>query len=106
MGRPRKEPLTDMEKLAKKIGDDAETVLRELEAMDVEALNKRIAQANHAIVETKSELEADQPNGAPSEYMEAKANAKLLSSGFREVKKRQTAIIGVCLQLRKDRGAA
>ncbi len=105
MGRPRKEPLTEMQKLAKKIGDDAEEVLKELEAADVETLNKRIAQANHAIVDTKAELEADLPNGGPNPYMVAKEDVKTLSEGFRGVKKRQNAIIAVCLQLRNDRGA-
>jgi hypothetical protein len=101
MGRPRKnqEPLTDLQKMAKKIGDDWEDMLKELEAMDVESLNKRIAQANQAISDTKTELEAN-PN-----YVQAKEDAKLLSSGFREVKKRQNAVIAVSVQLRKDKGA-
>lgn len=99
MGRPRKEPLTEMQKLAKKIGTDAEDVLKELEAMEVVDLNKRIAQANQAISETKSELDKNEA------YTEAKDTAKLLSSGFREVKARQNAIIAVCVQLRKDKGA-
>jgi len=98
MGRPRKEPLTEMQKLAKKIGPDAEDVLKELEAMEVVGLNKRIAQANQAISDTKAELN---DNAA---YVEAKENVKVLSSGFREVKGRQNAIIAVCVQLRKDRG--
>ena len=110
MGRPkgsfgRKEPLTEMQKLAKAIGTDGEDVLRELEAADTEALNKRIAQATQSISDTEAELKADQPNGDPSEYVQAKENIKLLSSGLREVKKRQKAIIKVCVQLRKDRGA-
>ena len=100
MGRPRKAPLTEMQKLAKKIGSDAEEVLAELEAMDVEALNKRIAQANTAISDTKAELNQNEA------YIEAKANVKLLSSGFSEVKKRQNAIIAVAVKLRKDKGAA
>lgn len=99
MGRPRKAPLTEMQKLAKKIGTDAEEVLAELEAADVEALNKRIAQANQAISDTKAELNEN------TEYMQAKNDVKLLSSGFREVKGRQNAIIAVCVQLRKDKGA-
>ena len=99
MGRPRKEPLTEMQKLAKKIGPDGEEVLAELEAMDVADLNKRIAQANQAISDTKAEL------GENEEYVQAKENAKLLSSGFREVKKRQNAIIAVAVQFRKDKGA-
>ena len=100
MGRPRKEHLSEMQKLAKKIGDDGEDVLRELEAMEVADLNKRIAQANQAISDTKAELNAN-----PA-YEQARSDAKLLSSGFREVKKRQNAIIAVAVQLRKDKGAA
>lgn len=101
MGRPRKntEPLSEMQKLAKKIGPDAEDVLRDLEAMEVVDLNKRIAQANQAISETKAELNENQA------YVEAKETAKLLGSGLSEVKKRQNAIIAVCVQLRKDKGA-
>ena len=100
MGRPRKEPQTESQKLAKKIGPDGEDVLKELEAMEVVDLNKRIAQANQAISETKAELNANE------EYTQAKEDVKLLSSGFREVKGRQNAIIQACLQLRKDKGAA
>lgn len=100
MGRPKKAPLTELEKIAKKIGPDAEEVLKELEAMDVEGLNQRIAQANQAISDTKAELNEN------DEYTLAKENVKLLSSGFREVKTRQNAIIAVSIQLRKDRGAA
>lgn len=105
MGRPRKEPLSELEKLAKKIGDDGLDVIKQLEAATVEDLNKRIAQANQAIIETKAELEAELPNGGPSPYVEAKETAKLLSSGLREVKKRQNAIIAVCVQLRQGKGA-
>lgn len=100
MGRQRKEPLTENQKIAKAIGPDAEEVLRELEAADTEELNKRIAQANEAIVSTKEELNKN------SEYIQAKEDVKLLSSGFKEVKQRQNAIIKLCLNLRRDRGAA
>ena len=100
MGRPRKAPLTEMEKLAKKIGPDGQDVLKELEAMDLADLNKRIAQANQAISDTKTELNQNEA------YVEAKETAKLLSSGFREVKSRQNAIIAVAIKLRKDQGAA
>ena len=99
MGRPRKEPLTELQKIAKKIGDDGEDVVRELEAMSVEELNKRIAQANQAIAETKTGLDQNE------NYVKAKETSKLLSSGFREVKKRQNAIIQVAVQFRKDKGA-
>jgi hypothetical protein len=100
MGRPRKEPLSEMQKLAKKIGDDGEDMIRTLESMNIEGLNQRIAQANQAIAETKTELDANE------NYTEAKETSKVLSSGFREVKKRQNAIIAVAVQLRKDKGAA
>lgn len=100
MGRPKKEPLSENQKLAKAIGPDAEDMLKELEAADTEELNKRIAQASQAISDTKEELNQN------SEYIQAKEDVKLLSSGLSEVKKRQNAIIKVCLNLRRDRGAA
>lgn len=100
MGRPRKEPLTELQKIAKAIGDDYDDVLKELEAMTTEDLNKRIAQANEAIVSTKAELDEN------DEYVKAKETTKLLGSGLREVRKRQNAVIKVCLQLRRDRGVA
>jgi hypothetical protein len=100
MGRPRKEPLSEMQKLCKKIGDDGEDVLRELEAADTEELNKRVAQASQSIHDATSELNKN------VEYTQAKEDVKLLSSGLKEVKKRQNAIIKICLQLRKDRGVA
>jgi uncharacterized small protein (DUF1192 family) len=99
MARPKSAPLTEMQKLAKKIGPDAEDVLKELEAMDLPDLNKRIAQANQAISETKAELNENVA------YAQAKEDIKLLSSAFREVKGRQSAIIAVAVQLRKDKGA-
>ena len=99
MGRPKKEPLTENQKLAKKIGPDAEEILKELETMEVADLNKRIAQANTAISDTKAELNENQ------DYVQAKEDVKLLSSGFREVKTRQSAIIAVCVSLRKEKGA-
>ncbi len=97
--RTKKEPLTPMQKLAKKIGTDGEEVLKELEAMDVADLNKKIAQSTQSISDAKAELEENEA------YSEAKETAKLLSSGFREVKSRQNAIIAASVQLRKDRGA-
>ena len=103
MGRPKgsfnKEPLSDMQKLMKKIGPDGEDVVQELEAASVEDLNKRIANANQAISETKAELDDNE------DYKKAKSDCKLLSSGFSEVKKRQNAIIAVAVKLRKDKGA-
>lgn len=98
MAKLKKAPLTEMQKLAKKIGDDGEDVIAELEAMSVPDLNKRIAQANAAISDTKAKLDINE------EYVSAKADVSLLSSGLREVKKRQNAIIAVSIQLRKDKG--
>lgn len=111
MGRPKgsfksKEPLSEKQKIAKKIGTDGEDILRELEAADVEALNKRIAQANQAISETKDALEADLPNGDKSPYMKAKEQAKDYSADFRDVKKRQNAIIALAVEFRKEKGTA
>jgi len=100
MGRPKKEPLSELEKLAKKIGPDFKEVLAELEAADAEGLNKRIAQAAQAISDTSAELKAN------PEYEQIVNDKKLLESGLREVKQRQNAIIKVCLSLRKDRGEA
>lgn len=100
MGRPRKEPLTENQKIAKAIGPDAEDMLKELEAADTEELNKRVAQASQAIQDTKEELSKN------PEYVQAKDDVKLLSSGLKEVRKRQNAIIKVCLNLRRDRGVS
>ena len=52
MARVKKAPLTEMQKLAKKIGSDGDSVVAELEAMDSADLNKRVAQANQAISDT------------------------------------------------------
>jgi uncharacterized small protein (DUF1192 family) len=98
MGRPKKQALSETQKMAKKIGTDGEDVLRELEAMDVVGLNKRIAQANQAIAETKAELDANE------KYTEVKNQVKAMSSGFREVKGRQNAIIAVSVKLRQEKG--
>ena len=98
MKKHRKEPLSEMQKMATKIGTDGEDVLKELEAMTVPEINKRIAQANQAISETKEQLEAN------PKYVEAKNDVKLLSSGLREVKTRQNAIIAIAVKLRQEKG--
>ena len=105
MARKAKVEMSDFEKLASKIGGDWREVLADLESMELDALNKRIAQANQAIASTKEELEADLPNGDMSPYVKAKSNAKLLSEGLREVRKRQNAIIAVSVKLRQEKGA-
>lgn len=106
MGRPRKEPLSELQQLAQKIGEDGSDVLAQLEAMSVEDLNKRIAQASQAIQETKEALEADQPNGEKSLYLKAKEAKHEYSSDFRATKKRQNAIIAISVKLRQEKGAA
>ena len=104
MGRPKgsmnKGPLTEMQKLAKKIGSDGEDIVSELESFDVEGLEKRIAQSAQSISETTAQLKAN------PEYEQIVNDKKLLESGLKKVKQRQNAIIKVCLQLRKDRGVA
>lgn len=109
MGRPKgsfnKEPLSEMQKIAKKIGTDGDDVVAELEAMDIADLNRRIAQSNQAISETKDALEADLPNGDKSPYMKAKESAKEYSADFRDIKKRQNAIIAAAVKIRQSKGA-
>lgn len=100
MPRPRRAPLTEMQKLAKAIGDDGESIIQELEASDAEGLDKRIAVSTESMADTKRKL-----NETP-EYIQVKNDKKLLESGLREVNKRQNAIIKVCLQMRRDRGLA
>ena len=107
MGRPKsnKEPLSDIQKLAKKIGTDGDEVLAQLEAMEVADLNTRISQANQAIIESKEALEKDLPNGDKNPYMKAKEAAKEYSADFRDIKKRQNAIIALAVKFRQDKGA-
>ena len=107
MGRPRKsrEPLSELQVLAQKIGEDGSDVLVKLEAMSLEDLNKQIAQSNQLISEEKERLEEDLPNGDKSPYMKAKAEAKEHSTDFRATKKRQNAIIAVSIKLRQEKGA-
>jgi hypothetical protein len=102
MSRPRKQkvPLSPLESIAQKIGDDWADVLSTLEAADSAELKNRVTQASQAIHDAQEELNE---NGA---YLKAKEDCKVLSQGLKEVRKRQNGIIKVCLQLRKDRGEA
>lgn len=102
MGRPKKEKrvLSPLEKIAQKIGSDWEDVLRDLEAADSEELKTRVTHASQAIHDAQTELSQNE------EYIRAKENLGVLSSGFKEVRKRQQSIIKVCLELRRDRGEA
>lgn len=77
----------------------SEDTVNELEAADLEALDKRIADANATIVNTKAEL------AATEEYQKIVSDKKLLETGFNEVKRRQNQIIKFALQLRQDKGA-
>ena len=86
----------DREKLVKALGEDTVT---EIEAMTLENLNKRIAEANAAISNTKAELDAN-----PA-YQSIKFDKSALETGFNEVKKRQNTIIKLSLICRQDRGA-
>jgi hypothetical protein len=100
MARPKKAQLTPMQKLAKAIGSDGDSIIQDLESMDGAGLNKRIAQAHEAIDSAKEEL-----NQNP-DYIRHKEMLKDVSSSFRDAKKRQNAIIKVCLELRRARGEA
>lgn len=100
MARQKKAPKTPLQKLADKIGPDGSDIIQELESVDVTELNKRIAQSSQSIIDTKEELDKNK------DYQQVKYDKSILESGLNEVKKRQNAIIKVCLMLRKERGAA
>lgn len=72
--------------------------VKEMEAMSVDELGQVIVQANKAIEDTKAELNAN------PKFADAKANVKALSSGYREVKKRQDMKIKFSLKLREAQG--
>jgi len=65
----------------------------EIDRMSPEQLKDRIVQAESSIKNTLEELEAN------PKYEELKEDLKALSAGLREVKKRQNAIIQLCLDL-------
>ena len=90
MKKSRKEPLTELQKIAKKIGDDGEDILRELEASSAEELNERVTRATQSISDTSAELKAN------INYAQVVNDKKLLESGLREV----------AIMIRKDKGAA
>lgn len=82
-------------KIERNLGKDT---LAELEALSPDDLKTRIVAANSAIKQAVDELEAN------PQYTEIKENLKALSSGMREVKKRQNDIIQYSLSLIDDRG--
>lgn len=102
MGRPRKEKveLSGIELIASKIGEDWKDILAELQALDGEGLKGRVTSSSQAIHDAEQELNQNEA------YLRAKEDAKLLSAGLRDVRKRQKAVIKTCLELRKERGEA
>jgi hypothetical protein len=89
--------LTDklLTKIEKILGKET---MAELEALDSNMLKDHIVAAEHSIMEAQRELEAN------SKYQELKESLKALSEGFKEVKKRQNAMIRYNLSLLEDKG--
>lgn len=75
-------------KIEKELGKE---LLTELDSLGDEGLKNTIIVAEQSINSTREELDAN-PN-----YIKAKEDAKALSQGFREVKKRQNAKIQYAL---------
>jgi hypothetical protein len=71
---------------------------REMEAMDVDALEQIVIEAHNSIKTAKDELEKNE------KYQEVKRDMKALTGGMRDVKKRQTAKIEYALKLREAKG--
>lgn len=69
----------------------------ELSSKSIEELKTSIVIANQAIKQTYEELEANPV------YQELKESLKALAAGFREVKKRQNAIIQYSLHLTEEK---
>lgn len=93
MARKNRGPqLTKEEKL---LGVDT---CREMEAMEVSALEELIVQSNASIKEAKDQLEAN------DKYQEVRAQVKALTGGFNDLKKRQSGKIAFALKLREAKG--
>ncbi len=84
--------MSKLDKIHKVLGKET---IEEMDALDTGGLDTRIVQASAAIQEASDEL---QKNPA---YLGAKSDLKDLSSGKREVNKRQRAIIEYAL-MRKN----
>ncbi len=82
-----------MSKIDKAIKALGEETLKEMEAMDTDALKKRIVEANESMRQVDDELEANE------KYQETRENLKALTAGKRDVNKRQNAVIAVALHL-------
>lgn len=76
---------------------DVETV-KEIEALNGEALKQRIVQANQAMEQAERELE-ENPN-----YQELKESLKAVTAGMKEVRKRQNSVICVSLANLESKG--
>jgi hypothetical protein len=87
------------ERIAKIEGFLGKETAQELAALSSLDLKNRLTQARKSIRDAKDELEAN-----PA-YQDAKENVKALSSGYREVKKRQDAVTEYCLYLLEEQGA-
>lgn len=89
--------MTDkkLEKIEKALGSE---FIQELNAKSTEELKNTIVAANQAIKQTIEELEANPV------YLELREQLKALSSGLKDVKKRQNSIIQYSLHLTSERG--
>lgn len=80
-------------RLSKAMDSLGSETIKDLEAMAADDLKKRIVEAEQAMREATDELEKNQ------KYQTLKEDLKALTSGKREVEKRQRAIILVSLSL-------
>lgn len=76
---------------------DPDTV-KELEAMSVEDLNKRIVEANKAMQDVQNELDKNE------DYQNLLESKKAMEEGKKAVNKRQNSIICVALSLKEEKG--
>lgn len=83
-------------KIEKALGKDT---LAEIDAQPVDALKDTLVSAEHSIMEAARELESNE------KYQEIKESLKVLSSGLREVKGRQNAIIAYVLHRLEESGS-
>lgn len=82
-------------KIERALGKDT---LANIDAQPVDVLKDTLVSAEHSIMEATRELEA-----SPA-YQEVKENYKALSSGMKEVRARQNAIIAYVLHRLEESG--
>lgn len=87
--------MTKLDKILNKLSQE---VIVDMQAMSPDALKNQVVASEQAIDTAKDELEAN------SSYQEAKDNLKLLSAGYRELKKFQAAKIQYALVLLAEKG--